>query len=60
MEDNHAEWTDERLFEKLKELREVDQPWQCPERRQEVGQRVGRIIFEQMYRYKNNHKESNE
>jgi len=57
MEYRHAEQHADKLFERLQELREVDKPWQTEERRITIQHEIACIVFEQMVRYQETHKE---
>ena len=45
-EHNHTEWTDERINRKLSELAEINQPWQCKERREQIQRQMSLLAFE--------------
>jgi hypothetical protein len=43
---NHIVWSDERLSFKLSELAEINQPWQCNARREQIQHHMSIIAFE--------------
>jgi len=57
METNQADHPDERLFNRLQALNEINQPWQTEERRIAIQHEIACIVFEQMQRYQETHKE---
>lgn len=52
MEHNHTEWVDGRLAERLGVLAEINQPWQCTERRLQIEREMCIIAFESSERYR--------
>jgi len=53
----HTEQPDERLFERVQELQEIDHDWQNEARRHAVKLEMACIVFEQMSRYAESHPE---
>lgn len=57
-EHNHTEWSDERLYQRLTQLTEINQPWQgSRERLRTIQDEMSYIVFEQMQRYGETHGE---
>jgi len=56
----HTEQSDERLFERVQELQDIDQEWQSAERRHQIKLEMACIVMEQMARYAETHLNDNE
>ena len=46
-----TEWEDGRISRRLSELSEINKPWQCHERKQQIERQINMIGFEATYRY---------
>ena len=55
---DHTEQTPVRLFDRLQELQQIDQPWQGATRRTLIAHEIACIVFEQVERYAEAHKET--
>ena len=51
MENDYINWTDQRLNNRLVDLAEINQPWQCNERREQIQREMGNLAFECSVRY---------